>query len=1541
MAEIKNSFLKSKMNKDLDDRILTNGEYRDANNISVGRSEDADVGALENVLGNALIDITNILQSGVEVIGSFADDGTNRIFIFLSDYKNTGTYQAAPVTANCYIYVYDTSGATPNYTQLISGSYLNFDINSPIYGINLLEDLLFWTDNRNQPRKINVTTAINNLNYYTTETQISVAKYNPYNPISLVKKFTVTVSTAPTTTSVTVAGDVTANVVPGMLVTSTTASKEITASEYIYVVSVAFDAGTDLTTITLSAASATGYAANQVIVFYISTMTNKSSDATWPGDPNYLEDKFVRFSYRFRFDDGEYSLMAPFTQIAYIPTQKGYFVAGDQDAAFRSTVLNFMENNVQNVVLNIEMPDVVDKVSSSYKITEIDLLFKESDALIAKVLETVSISDISTQFKGQTLYTYEYQSRKPYKTLLQSQTTRVYDKVPVRALAQESAGNRVIYGNYFDKHTPPQTLNYNCAIVDKNTTGLFDNFAEYPNHSVKQNRTYQIGFILSDKFGRQSPVILSEVDGGTTVGTSFFSGSTIYNPYNTTYQDMTEWFGDAMQVVVNNPISSTLDTSSGTPGLYAQPITSASSGVGYAVLPGTTSITGNPNLGSYTFSNNEAAYPKNKNVPVVNSYLKGYYQDFVKITEVVENPTGTYTVTTNSRISDFYLETAETPDLKFAYNINPLGWYSYKVVVKQQEQEYYNCYLPGLLNGYPGQSTSGKVKGLFPGSETNFTAHTVLLNDNINKIPRDLTEVGPDQKQYRSSVQLFGRVTNNTQTTNLQYFPNITGNKNALSHTASTIATANDLNMSFEDLSDNTGTNATGQAINGNLTFYQLDTNPLVARISTLQKSIGMTAAGSTGSENMIPYLAIYETEPTTSLLDIYYETTTAGLVADLNWDIQTGFDGPASFGPLNWSMREFCDSNGSDTLGTGDIGSPWITDYFSVFSNEGAALQDMSLNSFTVTNGDGNDVTSDFRIEEGTGADLNKFRIKLGANYTYVDTSSVVDVFSFNVTMQTLVSGSPVQGTISFTESLTNIIPGAPGTLTGSSPLQVAPYSISASSSTVVAASIYDTLNNGGADIGALKNKTQLVYTILSGSPTDFLGFDQWTIDSSTGVVTQIPNVVNQQQYTLAIRIQDANAGIGSLFIDVTLRITVGTVGLNSGAKTPCITNLNTNNLTGTTPTNAIASKMATPRVGQGSEISQGVTACWFLSNYDLNTFTPEGVNGGVSSLPDSFSATSDNKAITDASGGTNAYWLGPTTGTSTEMTAGNIAITCNVGMKNDGTGSLRAFWDSFIVYHYNGSTDTWEEFEDLNGSLSKYSTTNGKTTPTLQYLENFGANSSSTYNYFQLVKGFSYVQFAPLNFPRGNFAIVIKNLRAPNATSQSSSPYAWITTDDLYNPSCIPWQGANVQATWNNAYYPYVRSSSGTGFTCSSNVGANNLYANTPYGEYVNVFYTDTSLSTVFNGSNLWYNIELNRSGFSTVPNSWQTNQGDDVELRWGLKILSTGEKQTNLGGNITGDNHARPTTTGTNNICQISSTVPSGTAPSFYGAVRIFQN
>ena len=82
MAEIKNSFLKSKMNKDLDDRLIPNGEYRDANNISVGKSEDSDIGALETILGNSLAlgSLTNY-PAGQTVIGFLQIKITIEFFI--------------------------------------------------------------------------------------------------------------------------------------------------------------------------------------------------------------------------------------------------------------------------------------------------------------------------------------------------------------------------------------------------------------------------------------------------------------------------------------------------------------------------------------------------------------------------------------------------------------------------------------------------------------------------------------------------------------------------------------------------------------------------------------------------------------------------------------------------------------------------------------------------------------------------------------------------------------------------------------------------------------------------------------------------------------------------------------------------------------------------------------------------------------------------------------------------------------------------------------------------------------------------------------------------------------------------------------------------------------------------------------------------------------------------------------------------------------------------------------------------------------------
>ena len=73
MPEIKNLFTSGKMNKDLDERIIPSNQYRDALNIQVSSSEGSDVGAIENILGNSLIN------------NSSYDDNTNFQLFYKSD----------------------------------------------------------------------------------------------------------------------------------------------------------------------------------------------------------------------------------------------------------------------------------------------------------------------------------------------------------------------------------------------------------------------------------------------------------------------------------------------------------------------------------------------------------------------------------------------------------------------------------------------------------------------------------------------------------------------------------------------------------------------------------------------------------------------------------------------------------------------------------------------------------------------------------------------------------------------------------------------------------------------------------------------------------------------------------------------------------------------------------------------------------------------------------------------------------------------------------------------------------------------------------------------------------------------------------------------------------------------------------------------------------------------------------------------------------------------------------------------------------------
>jgi len=1023
MAESKNIFLKGRMNKDLDNRLLGEGEYRDALNITVGKSENNSVGSLQNILGNELLrkpsssgTVPFESDSSLVCIGNVVDNENNRVFLFLTNYVDTNPSLITPPASNkkMKITVYDPSNNGNPYLTLVEGTFLNFSTTNLITGVNLVENLLFWTDNRNQPRKINVDTAIANSvesgnPYYINSEQITVAKYAPFlAPELYIISNLVSVGIEGIVEG---AGGFTilkaeSSVIGGLNVEigDQLISEElnISQSDNVIVTNIILDGA--LYYIYINGVWS-GLPAQ--VQFYKCTMNTTDVYSNVNGNDNFLRDKFVRFSYRFKFDDNEYSLMAPFTQPTFIPNQKGYFINGNEDAAYRSTILEWMENSVNQVNLLITLPDTGNNIRTSYKIKSIDILYKESDSLAVKVVETIPMTKVQQVSPTTNLYTYKYQSQKPKKTLQEAETLRVYDKIPIRALSQESVGNRIMYGNFVNQSTPPPSLNYNVTTVEKGQPYTpFVSWVEYPNHTLKQNRTYQVGIVLADKFGRQSSVILSSVDPEFENGNLAFGGSSIFFPYKNGFTDsnVRAWYGDELVVRLNEQIMSARDTSSGTPGLYAtvSGVQTGSSN-GFEITEGVVD-----NTGPYTYTYTLASAPAQVNRPKVGSYLKGKYKDYVK---VLQGAISGY-LETDGPISEIYNYDPLGTNIKYSYAINELGWYSYKIVVKQQEQDYYNVYVPGILAGYPMFQKEVTLSGStalfpskFPINEETTTAHFVSINDNINKVPRDLSEVGPNQKQYRSSAQLWGRVENHlvytgvestTYTTNIQYYP---GNQ---PDTVNTIAPAIDLNFLIRS-----NNNPEGTASNN---FYQLSSNPLVNRVST-SKQIGVIAsqddmANTLAWQQMTPALAVYETDPVTSALDIFWETSTTGYISDLNIDVLTSSgEAIVSYSSLGFEYNEDQDFEGTNDditspTNTGVADSPWITDLFYFMDSFGVTVTDITNIVFSVANRDGQDLTSYFALEQDPASLY--WRIKITQSDIYFGTNADTYgsfVFTFNIT--------------------------------------------------------------------------------------------------------------------------------------------------------------------------------------------------------------------------------------------------------------------------------------------------------------------------------------------------------------------------------------------------------------------------------------------------------------------------------------------------------------------------------------------------------------
>lgn len=507
MPEIKRVFTSGKMNKDLDERLVQNGEYTDALNVQVSSSEGADVGAIENVLGNQIRNTkadgstwpSNFGINGT-CIGSIRLDREEKIYWFIT----SSTVDA--------IVEYDQQNDVVTPVLVDKNNVLNFSTDYLITGINIIDNILLWTDDNSEPRKINIDTFKASTSDFSTHT---VVYGRPFiaSDVSVIKKAPITAPTllmrSTKKTGSGVGCGINSIETDHNFVNSSGAFwsvKEVGETVYlVYNTRPDWQAG-DIISLkaskindnnfadefsvrveVVSVSTTSPYTVTAEIVTISSNILNETY--TWTSvleeDPPMFEFKFPRFSYRWKYADGEYSTFAPWSKVAFI---------GDSFKYNSSKAHNVgMVNNIRYLNINtFETPPD--------EVVEIDVLYKESNSTNVYKVDSIPVVQSGITIESELIG----------NVLPANQTLRPWDNVPIKAKAQEVIGNRVVYGNYvqnldmkYQNNSVKPTMS--ASVYNGNHTSVTN-----PELSVKSMRTYQLGIAYGDDYGRETPVFTSE-----------------------------------------------------------------------------------------------------------------------------------------------------------------------------------------------------------------------------------------------------------------------------------------------------------------------------------------------------------------------------------------------------------------------------------------------------------------------------------------------------------------------------------------------------------------------------------------------------------------------------------------------------------------------------------------------------------------------------------------------------------------------------------------------------------------------------------------------------------------------------------------------------------------------------------------------------------------------------------------------------------------------------------------------------------------------
>ncbi len=209
--------------------------------------------------------------------------------------------------------------------------------------------------------------------------------------------------------------------------------------------------------------------------------------------------KFPRFSYRWKFEDGEFSTFAPWSDVAFLPTDFNYQAKEGYNTG--------MVNNVRSINLTkyFHEPALVPR-----DVVGVELLYKEDGKPTVYSIKYLSEKDKDPEWPDRTNNKnrgqFKITTEMIHAVVPSNQILRPWDNVPKAALAQEISANRLIYANYKQNYDITDQIKLDVSIDHT------DGRASGPLTSVKTLRNYQVGIVFSDEYGRETPVLVPKED---------------------------------------------------------------------------------------------------------------------------------------------------------------------------------------------------------------------------------------------------------------------------------------------------------------------------------------------------------------------------------------------------------------------------------------------------------------------------------------------------------------------------------------------------------------------------------------------------------------------------------------------------------------------------------------------------------------------------------------------------------------------------------------------------------------------------------------------------------------------------------------------------------------------------------------------------------------------------------------------------------------------------------------------------------------------